>query len=144
MKWFMRKRRQERLRRAKLADIITRADKLIYSKKLFANPHFSKNDLAVELGTNRTYIGEALLIYKHSDWRGYINSFRLRYYLEIARRDENRHVKICDLAEKCGFGSANTLNRYMRKTYGITASAYKKNLSTSLSADGKANTATLS
>ena len=136
MRWFRRKRRQERLRKAKLADIIARADKLIYSKKLFLKRDFSKNDLAIELSTNRTYIREALLAYKHCDWRSYINSFRVRYYLEIARLEENKHITVAELAEKCGFGSAHTLNLYLKQSYGITASAYRKNLSMSLNSDG--------
>ena len=141
---FWRRRRRERLRRARLKKLIERADAVIYEKKLFLKPDFSRRDLAVELSTNRTYIAEALANCRHCNWREYVSSFRLRYFTELACLPQNRHVKIEDLAAKCGFGAATTLNRYLKKEFGITASVYRKNLSTSLRAEGSANTATLS
>ena len=48
------------------------------------------------------------------------------------------------MAALCGFKTARNLNRYLKKEYGITAAVYRKNLSTSLRAEGNAKTATLS
>ena len=62
---------------------------------------------------------------------------------EVCLKD-TRHVRVSELAERCGFGSYHALNDSIKKKYGITAAAYKKNLSTSLRAEGRANTATLS
>jgi transcriptional regulator GlxA family with amidase domain len=120
------------------------ADRIIYEKKLFLNHDFSKRDLALELGTNRTYITQALSTCRKCRWQEYIGSFRIRYFLEIACLEENRSLKVEELAIRCGFGACTTLNRHLRRGYGITASVYRKNLSTSLSAEGNANTATLS
>ncbi|MBR5736606.1 MAG: AraC family transcriptional regulator [Bacteroidales bacterium] len=117
---------------------------MIYEKRLFQKQHFCKDDLAIELGSNRTYIGEALSTCRNCRWNEYVNSFRLRFFLETARLKENRHVTVEDMAVRCGFGSAYTLNKHLKREYGTTASAYRKNLSTSLRAAGKANTATRS
>ena len=123
---------------------MARADEIIYRDKLFVRRSFTRTDLARELGTNRTYVGEALSACRNCSWRDYINSFRVRYFLETAYLEENRHRTITELAELCGFGSPHTLNVCLKKTYGITASFYKKNLSIYLRAEGNANTATLS
>lgn len=123
---------------------MVRADGLIYKKRLFLNRDFSKRDLAAELGTNRTTLSEALSTCRRCKWNDYINSFRLRFFMEEVCLKDTRHIRIDDLAENCGFGSANSLNYYLKKKYGITASVYRKNLSTSLRAEGRANTATLS
>lgn len=103
-----------------------KADYLIYKKRLFLKHDFSKNDLARELGTNRTYLGEAMLTCRRGKWNEYINSFRLRYFMEEVCLKDTRRVRIVDLAERCGFGSANTLNHYLKEKYGITAAAYRK------------------
>jgi len=144
MKWFRQKRKREREREARLRELIERADTLIYKDRLFLNQNFTKNDLAAELGTNRTYLGEALSTCKRCRWNEYINSFRLRFFMEEVCLNDDRHIHINELADRCGFGSAQTLNHYLKKKYGITASAYRKNLSTSLSAEGSAKTATRS
>ena len=144
MKWLKRTKRREKRRDERLRELMLKADYLIYKKKLFLKPNFTKQDLAEALGTNRTYLGEALSTCRRCKWEEYINSFRLRFFMEEVCLTDTQHIRIDELAERCGFGCANTLNKYMKRKYGITAAVYRKNLSTSLSAEGKANTATLS
>ena len=144
MKWLKRTREREKRRDERQRELMLKADYLIYKKKLFLRPNFTKQDLAEALGTNRTYLGEALSTCRRCKWEEYINSFRLRFFMEEVCLTDTQHIRIDELAERCGFGCANTLNKYMKRKYGITAAAYRKNLSTSLSAEGKANTATLS
>jgi transcriptional regulator GlxA family with amidase domain len=127
-----------------LQKLIERADEIVSEKKLFLKPDFSKRDLAIELRTNRTYITEALATCRQCRWREYVASFRVKHFLKIARLAENRRLTLEGIATKCGFGSAKTLNRYLMQEYGIRASDYRKNLSTSLRAEGSAKTATLS
>lgn len=123
---------------------MSRADRIVKEKRLFLKKGFSRDDLAAELGTNRTYLGEAMSTCRNCRWHEYINSFRMDYFLKTAGLAENRRVSIEDLASQCGFGSANTLNYYLKRDYGTTANAYRKNLSTALRAEGRAKTATLS
>lgn len=123
---------------------MARSDKIIYEKKLFLSPDFSKRDLAIELSTNRTYLTEAISTCRQCDWNGYVNSFRVRHFMEMAVLWENRHMRVEEMAALCGFKTARNLNRYLKKEYGITAAVYRKNLSTSLRAEGNAKTATLS
>jgi len=127
-----------------LHQLMVHSDKTIYEKKLFLNPDFSKRDLAIELSTNRTYITEAISTCRQCNWNGYVNSFRVRYFVEMVATWKKRHLKVEEMAALCGFKTARNLNRYLKKEYGITAAVYRKNLSTSLRAEGNAKTATLS
>ena len=128
MKWLMRAKRREKRRNDKYRELMAQADEIICRKKLYLDRNFTKEDLAVQLGT----------------WCDYINSFRLKCFMEEVCLKDTRHVRVSELAERCGFGSYHSLNDSIKKKYGITAAAYKKNLSTSLRAEGRANTATLS
>jgi YesN/AraC family two-component response regulator len=123
---------------------MARSDAIVCEKKLFLKRDFSKRDLAIELSTNRTYLTEAISTCRNCRWREYVASFRVKYFLEIASMEENRHIRLDELAAQCGFGSSKTLNYYLYEEYGIKASDYRKNLSTSLRAEGSAKTATLS
>lgn len=144
MKWFRRARKREKQRNDRYRELMARADEVIYKKKLFLNHHFSKEDLATQLGTNRTSLGAAMAYCRRGKWSDYINSFRLRCFMEEVSLRDTGGIKISELAERCGFGSYNALNNSIKKKYGITAAVYRKNLSTSLRAEGRANTATLS
>ena len=70
MKWIRRTRKKEKERDDRLRELMIKSDYLIYKKKLFLKLDFSKQDLASELGTNRTYLGEAngMSISIHSDY----------------------------------------------------------------------------
>lgn len=131
MKWIRRTRKKEKERDDRLRELMIKSDYLIYKKKLFLKLDFSKQDLASELGTNRTYLGEAMSVCGRCKWDEYINSFRLRYFMEEMCMKDTRGVRLADLAERCGFGSTATLNRCMKKKYGITAAAYRKSITKS-------------
>lgn len=144
MKWLMRAKRREKRRNDKYRELMAQADEIICRKKLYLDRNFTKEDLAVQLGTNRTYLGAAMSFCRRGKWCDYINSFRLKCFMEEVCLKDTRHVRVSELAERCGFGSYHALNDSIKKKYGITAAVYRKNLSTSLRAEGSANTATLS
>ena len=116
-----------------------KSDNLIYKKKLFLRHDFSRSDLAAELGTNRTYLTEAMKTCRRCKWHEYINSFRLRYFMEEVCMSDTRHARIDDIAERCGFGSSATLNKYLKKKYGITAFVYMKNMSLPFASEESGN-----
>ena len=75
-----------------------KADHLIYKKRLFLKQDFSKQDLAAELGTNRTTLGKALSTCRRCRWDEYINSFRLRFFMEEICTKDTRGHSIVELA----------------------------------------------
>ena len=77
-----------------------KADELIYKKKLFLKRDFSKEDLATLLGTNRTYLGAAMTACRRCKWYEYMNSFRLRYFMEEVCVGDTRHITMAELAEQ--------------------------------------------
>ena len=61
---------------------MAQADEIICRKKLYLDRNFTKEDLAVQLGTNRTYLGAAMSFCRRGKWCDYINSFRLKCFME--------------------------------------------------------------
>lgn len=58
-------------------------DNLFTEKKIFLNPTLTLNDVAREVGTNRTYLSEYLNNELNSSFFDYINMYRLNYACRI-------------------------------------------------------------
>ncbi len=138
----------EALQRERILGLCAKA---VYGKRLFLNKTLSAEMLAAEVGTNRAYLSRALA--SRGGFNSYINSFRVRYAACLVSDIRTCRLKISEIAELSGFTSERAMNHYLMKTYGIRARAFRykvlasaqaKNLSTSFTASGRANTATRS
>ena len=115
------KRRKWVLKRPVKATIIKDATDAILTKRLYLNPRTRCIDVAKAIGTNRTYMWEAL------HWRGlgfqeFMGRFRIRYFIE--RAPEFRGLTTAEIAQKCGFGDVRSFHRYLKKMFGMTPTEY--------------------
>lgn len=115
------KRRKWVLKRPAKATIIKDATDAILTKRLYLNPRTRCIDVAKVIGTNRTYMWEAL------HWRGlgfqeFMGRFRIRYFIE--RAPEFRGLTTAEIAQKCGFGDVRSFHRYLKKMFGMTPTEY--------------------
>ncbi|WP_410085462.1 helix-turn-helix domain-containing protein [Barnesiella intestinihominis] len=101
-------------------------EEYIREKELYLNPRLSLSDLAVEMGTNRSYLSNCLNNELGITFYDYINSFRLEKAKEILD-DSGFEGCIEDVAIRSGFNSVSTFRRSFQKKYGCTPSQYRKN-----------------
>ena len=123
------RRRRWRLKRPAKAEIISQATDKILSDRLYLDARLRCIDVARAIGTNRTYLWEAL----HDCGMGfqeYVSRFRLRYF--IGKAEAYKHLSCAEIAEKCGFNDAKALNRYLKRWFGITLNDYMKKVSQGL------------
>lgn len=98
-------------------------DSLFTEKKIFLNPTLTLNDVAREVGTNRTYLSEYLNNELNSSFFDYINMYRLNYACKSLL---NTDLTLNAIAENSGFNSISTFRRYFNKRYGCTPLEYRK------------------
>ncbi|MCF0177457.1 MAG: helix-turn-helix domain-containing protein [Bacteroidales bacterium] len=108
------------------AALMDRIDKTVAEKRLFLT-ELTLKELAKEVGTNRTYLCNALRE-RNTGFYDYINSFRLDYFHQLVAAQEMDNVSLTELAEKSGFNTTKLLNRYLKRQYGLTASHYRHRL----------------
>ncbi len=100
-------------------------ENLLYTRNIYLNPKLTLNDLASEIGTNRTYLSNYLNQSLGTTFFDYINKFRIEYAEEMLANPENND-KLETIAEKSGFNSLSTFRRAFERTHGCTPAEFRK------------------
>lgn len=104
--------------------LFLRLQTMMTDERLFTNSELNREALARILGTNRTYLAEAVREGAGKTLTEYINGFRLNYAAELLSGEKD--YSIADITEMAGFPSRGTFNRTFRMAYNITPSEYKQ------------------
>lgn len=94
-------------------------------ERLYLNPKVSIYDVALGIGTNKTYLSDYLNHRLGITFYDYINNFRVRRACEImdAMLQEERK-NMTEIAQESGFNSLSSFNRYFLKMKGISPKKY--------------------
>ncbi len=98
-----------------------RLEQAMNEDKVFLNPQLSLTDLAVHIGTNRTYLSRYINQHKAIPFATYINNFRLKEAQRLFSNN-NEHQSVAEIAELCGFSSVSTFRRVFKLHYGYAPS----------------------
>ena len=103
-------------------------DSLMRDKQLFLRKRLSRDEMAREVLTNRTYITRALKG-RGLNFSQFVNAYRAQYAISLMLDERYRDVPPADIAEMSGFSHVDTMNRYIKKSAGSTACAFKVRVS---------------
>ena len=101
--------------------------KLLRDDRLFLRKHLTRDEMAREVMTNRTYISRSLKG-RGLTFPQFVNSFRAEYAISLMLAEENRDLSPADIAEMSGFSHVATMNRYIKKSAGTTACAMRERI----------------
>jgi AraC-like DNA-binding protein len=104
-------------------EIVARLQEFLLCDRNYANPNIEMADLALQLGTNRTYLFEALKTVTGHPVQEYINNLRTE---EAKRLLETTDIPITVIAEMCGFNSVRTFYRRFFERYNMPPAEYRK------------------
>ena len=89
----------------------------------YLDPKFSRHDLCMLSGTNRTRLNVILMQCTGVSSTAYINNLRLEHAVELIR--EHPEYIISHIAEECGLPNASTFHRLFRERYDMTPNEYR-------------------
>lgn len=101
-------------------------DRVFNEKQIYLNPLLNINDLAKELGTNRTYVSNYINQQLNTTFYDYVNSWRVKKAIVLL---ETTNLSLQEIATKSGFNSISSFRRYFVSRMGQTPSSYKKKFS---------------
>lgn len=97
---------------------------LMQEKRCFCDANCNATSLAKELGTNRTYLAEAIKLYENGiTVLEYINNLRLEYAAQLLTDSPYR---ITEIEYMAGFSSRTTFYRLFKEKYGLSTSEFRR------------------
>lgn len=93
------------------------------NKQVFLNPKLNISDLALVIGTNRSYLSAYFNQNLNTTFYDYVNSWRIQYSEQLlCETSEN----IETVSEQSGFNSLSSFRRYFIKAKGMTPTEYRQ------------------
>ncbi len=106
--------------------ILKRLVDIFEKDKIFLNSNLNIMDVVQLIGTNRSYISGIINKQYNQNFCAFVNSYRMREVEKIFTTNPSISNEL--LAEKCGFGSTNSMKRTIESNSGISIHAWKKKL----------------
>lgn len=104
-------------------NLLERVNHLMECKKRYKDPSINLEDLACELGTNRTYMSRVINQKHKIRFSSFVNNYR---YNELIRLlDENPYLNRTELASRSGFNSVTTMLRVIKQNTGLSYKEWK-------------------
>jgi len=100
-------------------------DRLMQEKRLFLKKDLTRAELAREAMTNRTYVSRALRD-AGMNFARFVNAYRVQYALALLLDGNDPTLSREDIAVMSGFSCADTMDRYIKKSAGSTACAFRE------------------
>ena len=96
---------------------------LMETKKLYLQPDLSVATLAMELGTNRTYLSNLINQYLRTTFTNYVNAYRVQYAKGLLLNTDDT---IEEIFQAAGFQSRTTFWRAFAHVEGCTPKDFRK------------------
>lgn len=106
--------------------ILQKLEKAI-QQKMYLDPAISLIGLAAKLGTNRTYLSDAIHLRYGISFSDFINKLRVEDAMRIME-SENGDVLIKDLYQHLGYNSATSFFRNFKKQTGKSTGEWRREM----------------
>lgn len=92
----------------KLKMLFYKIEQIMKEQKPYLDGDFCVEDLARMVCSSKSYVSKAINMIGKSNFRPYINSYRVKYAADLIRRDPR--MKMSEVASMSGFNSLPTFN----------------------------------
>lgn len=106
-----------------LKQIAWTLNKSMVEKELFKTKELRITDLTFLIGTNRTYLSQAINQEFGCSFSEFVNQYRIAYAKKLMK-DET--LSICEIADMAGFASESTFFRIFKKATGMSPDRWRK------------------
>lgn len=111
----------------RIDELFSKLEEMMSSERLYREANLTRNRVADLLGTNRTYLSQAINEKTGKNFNQYVNSYRIAEALRILS-DPNNMESMKAIAIGTGFGTPNTFFKIFRDETGLTPSMYREKI----------------
>ncbi|MBD5356951.1 MAG: helix-turn-helix domain-containing protein [Bacteroides sp.] len=109
-------------------NIFREACRIMREERLYADSTFTREQLVERLGTNRTYLAQAIQQHTGRNYTQWINSWRIKEAMRILSDKTKLDYPLKQLSIDLGFGTIATFYKCFQAETGITPSNYRKSM----------------
>lgn len=109
-------------------EIIKKLNKYLAEEKPYLNSSFSIEDVAARIGSNRTYISNAVNRVFDKNFSCLINEFRIRAARQMITDKKYDHFSLHAVAEMVGYSSRTSFINNFKKSTGLTPSYFRESM----------------
>lgn len=106
-------------------DLIQKLEDYVVSKEAFKQNGLNLEKIAKKLGTNRTYLSEAINVYYAMNFNSWLNEIRIHEARKIFAQEKYEHYSIEGVAKEVGFASISVFNSAFKRVTGLTPSQFR-------------------
>lgn len=105
--------------------IKNRMERLLTEQQVFKENELRLDDLAAYLNTSRHQLSQVINEHYGMNFFELINKYRVEYVRQLLTDPAYSQYTIIQIAYEAGFNNKASFNRYFKKEYGLTPSAYR-------------------
>lgn len=98
--------------------------RLFEEDKIYLNPKLKLSDVALAVGTNRTYLSRYFNRQNGQTFYDYVNTYRIQYAENLLK---STNFPLPEIAIKSGFNSISTFRRVFFASFGCSPNKYRTN-----------------
>lgn len=106
-------------------EIFLKSEKLMKTDKLYRQKDLTQEKFASIVGTNRTYLSQAVNEYSGMSFNSWLNMYRITEATTILSNPDN-NMTLKQLADFLGYNSVSVFHRAFQKGTGMTPASWKK------------------
>lgn len=111
----------------RLDELFARLEELMTFGRLYREANLTRSKVAELLGTNRTYLSQAINEKTGKNFNQFVNGYRIAEALQILS-DPKNDSSMKAIALETGFGTPNTFFKIFRTETGMTPSKYREKI----------------
>jgi AraC-like DNA-binding protein len=108
-------------------EIIDQLELLVIEQELFKQTGLTLDQIAKLIGTNRSYLSEAINTHYQKSFTQWLGSIRIQSAKEQLTNAKYGHLSIEGISKNAGFSSISTFNSHFKNETGLTPSYFRKN-----------------
>lgn len=120
-----------------ISSIIEKLQRLMTEEKMFLHETLSLKTLSNRIHVEPNLISFVLNSKLNKPFYDFVNEYRIEEVKEKMKDPKYAHFKLVELAYESGFNSKATFNRVFKKLEGLTPTAYRNEMTASLTAQPK-------
>jgi len=99
--------------------------KLLEEKQIYKNPDLRLSDVALMLGTNRSYLSRVVNDEMNTSFCELINDYRIRHAKSLLEKADEE-IPLEDIASMAGFNGTSSFYRVFKEKTGLTPGKYRQ------------------